>query len=76
MKVYITFGYDHRHEVGGVVFDRWCIAEFEAESEMHGREMAFSVFGDKFYTSYLKVDNILDFFPRGIISVPREPFNV
>jgi hypothetical protein len=68
MKVYISFGQIHRHEVNGVVFDKDSIAVFESDSESEARGKAFELFGDKFFTSYLKLPD-MSYFPRGLIEV-------
>ncbi len=41
MKRYFTFGQAHRHEVNGVVFDKDCVAEIEAECP---RDVALELF--------------------------------
>lgn len=73
MKVYVTFGQDHAHSVGGKTFDKNCVASIECKDYGHGRELAFEIFGDKWCFAYNEQNiNTVDidrFFPRGIIEV-------
>ena len=73
MKIYISFGHSQGHKINGVVFDINCLAEIECETHAEGREKAFALFGDKFFTDYseetAKHQDTLKFFPRGIIPV-------
>lgn len=71
-KTFITFGQIHTHSVGGRTFDKDCVASIESSSEEEGRKKAFEYFGNKWHMSYFKEEldkDILDFYPRGIISV-------
>ncbi len=52
MKIYITFGQDHKHTVYGKTFDKNCVAIIEAEDEAEGRNMAFKLFDNKWCYSY------------------------
>ena len=72
MKLFITFGQDHIHEVNGRTFDCNCVAEIECINYANGRSKAFEFFGPKFYTSYIEIDLTHEFmshFRRGVISV-------
>lgn len=73
---YITFGQDHYHEVGGVVFDRNCVASIESSNRMEGRDKAFALFGNKwafeYFNNEIKRVDVDKWFPRGIIPVPHE----
>ena len=72
MKTYVTFGYDHKHEINGKVFDHQCVAVIEADSPEEGRDKAFELFGDKFCFEYPErywTDEKLKYFPRGLIKV-------
>ncbi len=68
MKRYFTFGQAHRHEVNGVVFDKDCVAEIEAECP---RDVALELFGTKWCWEHEEhsLKKIMEFFPRGIIKV-------
>lgn len=70
MKVYISFGQDHRHVIDGVVYDRNCLASIECSSHNEGRARAFELFGPVFCTSYDEKDlpRILPRFPRGVVA--------
>lgn len=46
---YFTFGFDHRHELLGEVFDRTTIAKITAEDP---RTVAFALFGRKWAFDY------------------------
>lgn len=70
MKLYITLGQDHRHEIEGKVYDKDCIAVVNCKDYKEGRKLAFEYFGDKFGTSYTRDKIDLKFmlpFPRGQI---------
>jgi hypothetical protein len=78
VKVRITFGQEHRHEVDGLVFDKDSIAVVHVRDFKHARKAAFELFGPKFFTAYTegpdglrpwKPDDIR-WFPRGEIEVP------
>ena len=70
---YVTFGQSHVHELDGEIYDKDCVAVYEADSYASGRERAFVLFGDKFFTDYhgeqWDEDKMLKFFPRGYIDV-------
>lgn len=67
MKIYISFGQIHEHDVNGVTFDKDCLAEIECNNHEHGREIAFDLFGDKWFTSYEDINEVIRYFPRGPI---------
>lgn len=72
MRVYITLGQQHKHTVNGTVFDKDCVAMFEAENEEAGRKLAFKFFGNKWHQSYDENEwdeNKLMWYPRGVIGV-------
>ena len=69
MKVYITFGQNHVHRVNGITLDKDSIAVIDASTHNDGRDIAFDLFGQKFATSYENVDDILQYFPRGLIEL-------
>lgn len=72
-KILITFGQQHTHRVNGITFDCDSVAVIEAENHKEGREKAFELFGDKFFTSYLEETfqrkHLIVYFPRGLINV-------
>jgi len=74
MKIYISFGQDHEHVIDDIVFDKDCLACIEATSHRAARDIAFSVFGPVFATSYLEEDlpKIIKYFPRGIIELSKQ----
>ena len=51
-QFFFTFGRGHHHNIGGKVFDFGTVAVLEAETEESSREIAFSLFGHEFGTSY------------------------
>jgi hypothetical protein len=71
MKQYVTFGQDHRHEIGGVHFDADCVALYEAATYDEGREKAFRFFGSKFCFHYADEPPDMRFFPDGFMRVPE-----
>ena len=67
-KYYLTFGRDHRHVVDGVVFDKDCVAEIEANDYGSARDMAFSKLGAKWCFMHENIDQVeMRFYPRGVI---------
>lgn len=72
MKIYVTFGQGHVHNVNGKTFDKDCVAMLKAENYGEGRRKAFECFNNKFCTTYDESDitpGFMCFFPRGIIEV-------
>jgi len=70
MKVFISFGQDHFHEVNGSIFDCDCLCQIEAPSHGEARAKAVEAFGLKFCTSYEEgrtPDKFFEYFHRGII---------
>lgn len=71
-EFYITFGQVHMHKLGKKVFDKNVIGVIKAEDEKKAREIAFNLFGDKFFTTYSKEtwnEEDIKFFPRGFLAV-------
>ena len=73
MKTYVTFGFDHHHEIDGKVLDHNCVAVIESESAERGRELTFELFDRKFsfeypeeYWDHSKMDK---YYPRGYVEV-------
>jgi len=74
MKTYITFGYNHIHEINGVVFDKDCVAVIQTPGDDNsaGRIKAFEMFGPKFCFEYPEQywnEDKLKYFPRGYIYI-------
>lgn len=71
MKIYISFGQSHAHQIGEKFFNKDCLAEIDCESVNEGREVAWDNFGNKFFTNYDEEDlvKIIDLFPRGVIKL-------
>jgi hypothetical protein len=70
MKTYVTFGFDHRHQIGPHFFDKDCVAVIESPDAAAGRAKAFELFGPKFCFEYPEAfwnEDKLHFFPRGYI---------
>lgn len=75
MKLYITFGQVHRHEVNGQVFDKDSVCEIDCKDYEEGREKAFAAFGPKFafdYDAGRVTPDFLQYFPRGIIPLEAD----
>jgi hypothetical protein len=67
MKTFVTFGYDHWHEINGKVFDKDCVAIVNGD-----RDKVFEIFGDQFCFEYEEqywIDDDMRYFPRGYIEV-------
>ena len=72
MKTYVTFGFDHVHEVDGKTIDKDCVAVITSGSAAEGRKSAFEMFGDKFCFEYPEDHFSFDsmrYFNRGLINV-------
>ena len=69
MTTYITFGQDHRHEIGDDVFDKDCVAVIPSDTQEEGRKIAFDIFGGIFCFEYYNEVPNMDYFPRGLIAV-------
>ena len=72
MKVYITFGQVHIHSINGKTFDRDSIAVINCKDYIEGRKKAFELFKRLFHNCYSEDefnDDILSYFPRGLIEV-------
>lgn len=72
MKIYVTFGQVHRHEIDDKVFDKDCVAVIECKDHNEGRDIAFKTFGPQFcftYTVDRIDDNFMKHFPRGLLEV-------
>lgn len=67
---YVTFGQVHTHRVQGKTLDCDCVAVYKANSWKEGRDKAFELFGDKFFTDYHGEEfdqDDMKYFPRGFI---------
>lgn len=71
-RTYVTFGYNHIHEINGEIFDKDCVASIPCENRAQGREKAFELFGGRFCFEYHENEfdrRDLEFYPRGIVEV-------
>ncbi len=72
MKIYITFGQDHVHQMNGETLDKDCVAVITCDSHEQGKDLAFQWFGNKFSVSIPHsrwgFEN-LKYFPRGLIEL-------
>lgn len=74
-KVYITFGQPQTHTINGKTLDKDCIAVIKCKDHEEGRALAFEWFDGVFHNCYeetyfnSKKEEILQFFPRGLIEV-------
>jgi len=70
-KFYITFGQIHTHSVNGKTFDKDSLAEIEAETPKAAHELAMDIFDGTFHQCLPadKLDEVLHYFPRGVIKV-------
>ena len=70
MKIYVTFGQDHRHVINGTVFDHDCVAVVNGD-----RSKVFKLFGAKWCFEYAEGNfdmREMHYFPRGLIEVPED----
>jgi len=69
----ITFGQGHTHRVNNTTFDRNSVGVITANSYAEAREIAFELFGDKFFTVYdeklFDESGNLKYYPRGKFKV-------
>lgn len=71
-KHYVTFGQDHKHEINNTIFDKNCVAVFEAKNPNDGREKAFKYFDVKFCFEYHDKEfdhSSMVFFPNGFVEL-------
>lgn len=70
MKIIITFGSNHNHEIDEKIFNKDTIAIVEGENYSECRQKAFDAFGPKFCTDYnivkLEDENFMRFFKEAI----------
>lgn len=67
---YITFGQSHVHRVNGKTFDCDTVALIKADSEMEARKEAFSLFDNKWCTSYNDLESVhMEYYSRGVVEV-------
>jgi len=76
MKTFVTFGQQHVHRINSHILDKDTVAVIETSNDpcvdcgQCGREKAFELFGDKFFTTYTEKtwdDSKMSYFPRGYI---------
>lgn len=67
---YVTFGQQHTHRVNGKTLDCDTVACYDADNASAGRQLAFDMFGAKFFTDYhdtqFKMED-LHYYPKGIV---------
>jgi hypothetical protein len=69
-SIYITFGQSHYHELDcGIKCHPNMVLEIKGVSHQKGRDIAFNLFGRKFFTTYASVPN-LGSFPDGVVVLP------
>ncbi len=56
MKIIVTFGSDHVHTVGGVLYTYGHDAYINCDDYEQGRRLAFAYFGSAFCTTYSEED--------------------
>ena len=68
-KFYGTFGYGHLHLFNGITLDHDIVGVIEAPDMEKAWEVAFNLFGDKFFTVYNEASIEMKYFPRGTINL-------
>jgi hypothetical protein len=71
MKVYITFGQIHKHQLGDIYLNKDCIAEFTTSSINKGHNIAMELFKGKFHNCTSSPEH-MEYYPRGIINIDSE----
>ncbi len=72
MKIYITFGQSHVHNINGRTFDKDCVAVINSDSHEKGIEKAFEVFDEEFCFFYTEDSfdmKLMINFPRGFVEL-------
>ena len=68
VKVIITFGQGHTHEIDGIKIDRDSLVRMAGPSYAACRKKAFELFGRKFCTTHVEEHfKSHEYFPRGIV---------
>jgi len=73
-RFYCTFGQDHHHEIGGVIYDKDVVLEIEAPNKELAHVLMFKYFNSKWSMCYetRPVPRMMALFPGGIIPFPPE----
>lgn len=66
MKYHITFGYDHIHEIDGILIDKDVVVSFDASSWQDARDKVSRAFGDRYCMLSITTPQ-MEYFKRGII---------
>lgn len=66
---YVTFGQNHLHRINQIVLDKNIVGVIIAPNMEKAREVAFNLFGDKFFTIYNEASIEMEYFPRGTINL-------
>ncbi len=73
MKTYVTFGFEHKHQIGDTILDRDCVAVIEGPDAETNRAKAFELFGSAFCFEYPEdywdEAQKLPYFSRGYIHI-------
>ena len=74
MKLYVSFGPKHHHEIQGRTYNAHTVAAIECEDWLDGRMKAFAAFGPRFCTTYNEeaLPNILRNCSGGVVPVPED----
>ena len=71
MKIYVTFGQIHKHEIHGKIFDRDCVAVVYGDDFDNCYDIVRNAFGKKYAFTYDEPPD-MKFYPRGFINLnPR-----
>ena len=69
---FITFGFDHNHEVDGKLFDKDTVAVIQANSYEEGRQIAMDTFGKvwcmEYPMNYFNIEK-MEYFPNGFVAL-------
>jgi hypothetical protein len=78
MKVYITFGFDHSHQLGNTYFDHTCVAVLNLKDDTLIESIpgiVHNIFGDVYCRFEFDLERVGDMkhFARGLVTIPDNP---
>lgn len=69
MKLYISFGQIHKHNINGKLFNKDTLAGLTCVDWEHGRNLAMKLFKGEFMTDYTADRLEMKYFPQGVIDL-------
>jgi hypothetical protein len=76
-KAFLTFGQNHRHQIGEQIFDKDTVCIIEANTEEEARDIAFKTFSNKWCFLYFEEswrEAQMEYYPKGYVAlVEKKP---